>query len=211
MSSAAVVICTLRVNCCSMFPEPAREHSYVRSHKSFFSRRRGYDVAKTQTMADQQLPLSLGSYRKNALLVSKNNMCSNNSAYVAALYHEGLLQWPYDTVNKISNHLDSSCLPEVTEHPVLALCYGFRDQELRENSRRPTRCQISPLYQFDIYLDSWVQSGLNHILTDEMVHEEPVVDNMPVSLWMAVIEPALQALLTYRFGRNKRLNITSKR
>ena len=151
-----------------------------------------------------QSSLSVGSYTRSMHFVSQTNTCTNNSAYVAALHHEGLLQWPYSSENT---------LPEVTEHPVLSLCYGFRDQELRENRRKhSTRCQTSPIYQFDQCLDSWVQSGLNHILIDEVTYEDdPIIDNMPVSFWMAVIEPALQALLTYRFGRNKRLNITSKR
>ena len=164
---------------------------------------------KSEHLVDQQFWSPAGTYRKSQRFVSGSQTTGNNSTenYVAALFKEGLLQWPYSSI--YAN--DPLCIPKVEDHPVLALCYGFQDHELRQNQRRPIQSRRRSPFEFDPYDDSWIQSGLNQVLSDEFIEEEPRIDNIPVSLWMSMIEPALQTLMMYRLGRNRRLNITAKR
>ena len=174
-----------------------------------FRRGKTYDVAATEILDSIQSQVQLSTYRRRIRFVKHDRSGKNSTTeqYVAALFKEGLLQWPYAAMNQA----DPLCIPEVRDYPVLAMCYGFNDTELRENCKRPGQRQPAPLDELDPCMESWVQTGINQVMSDGMTGEEIRVDNIPISMWMSVIEPALLTLMTYRFGRSKRLNITAKR
>ena len=174
-----------------------------------FRRGKTYDVVATETIDSQRPQVQLSTYRRRVNFVRKDQYGENSTTeqYVAALFREGLLQWPYASRNRA----DPLCIPEVRDYPVLAVCYGFRDTELRENCKRPSQRQPAPLDELDPCMESWVQAGIDQVMVDGMTGEETRVDDIPVSMWMSVIEPALHTLMTYRLGRSKRLNITAKR
>lgn len=184
-------------------------HPLINGYKIPFFRCKTYKVAATESLDDQRTPALAGSYNKTVLFVKKCQPQGNttNEKYVAALYEEGMLQWPYDS----RNPTDPLCVPEVYDHPVLAVCHGFRDKELRENRRRPNQRQQVPPSGADSFADSWIQSGINLVLIDDLTEEEPRVDDIPFSMWLSVIEPALHTIMTYRLGRSSRLNITTRR
>ena len=179
------------------------------SHYIPFLRGKTYEVAATESLDDQQPPIHAGTYRRSVHFVRQSHLGDNSTTeqYVAALFREGLLQWPYAS----RNPADPLCIPEVRDYPVLAVCYGFRDKELRENCKRPNQRQPLPFDELDSSMESWVQSGIDQVMVDELTGEETRIDDIPVSMWMSVIEPALHTLMTYRLGRSKRLNITTKR
>lgn len=134
----------------------------------------------------------------------KHDKLSNDERYWLSLYNEGLLESNY--VIREDHGGKASSILLVHEHPVINICYGFPDSEIRRSKRLGGG-------SYNNLPEVCVLSGINKVLQEDFcVDDEPRIDDIPISIWQEVLEPAIQNLLIMKYSsRTNRTNITKRR
>ena len=108
-------------------------------------------------------------------------------SFLEALINEGLL------------------VPESYDQPMLNICYGFPDDELLHYRRSRHRS-----YGRSRWDDVFATPGVLRVAL-EMDVNEPIVDELPVSLWLSCVEPILPALISLSQMQRRKTNLSKYR
>ena len=108
-------------------------------------------------------------------------------SFLEALINEGLL------------------VPESYDQPMLNICYGFPNDELLHYRR--TRHRSYGRSRWD---DVFATPGVLRVAL-EMDVNEPIVDELPVSLWLSCVEPILPALISLSQMQRRKTNLSKYR
>lgn len=87
--------------------------------------------------------------------------------------------------------------------PVLSICHGFSDEELKSLSKRRHYLQLNRLW------DKEMVEGLDKVLRIDGL--EPFIDGLPASVWLECVEPTLSILISLNALRHRRSNLSVKR
>lgn len=96
-------------------------------------------------------------------------------------------------------------VPGSNEHPVLNICSGFLNEELGHYKRMRYRS-----YGRSRWDDVFATPGVLRV-AQEMDVNEPIVDELPVSLWLGCVEPILPALISLSQMQRRRTNLSKYR
>ncbi|XP_062575370.1 uncharacterized protein LOC134237291 [Saccostrea cucullata] len=107
--------------------------------------------------------------------------------FVDALKEEGLL------------------VPGSKDHPALNICVGIQDDELQHDRRLRYRS-----YGKSRWDDVFATPGVRKVAL-EMDANEPIIDELPVSLWLNCVDPILPALISLSTMQRRRTNLTKSR
>lgn len=101
--------------------------------------------------------------------------------------------------------LDTSALPY--DHPVLNLCLGFTNRELNHQKHHYVSYEQSNL-------DRAVAIRIQNLFYSEddlESSDEPLIDELPASIWYECVEPTLYALISLNNMKHRRTNLTQHR
>lgn len=107
--------------------------------------------------------------------------------YVDALRQEGLL------------------VPGSSAHPALNICVEFLDDELQHYRRLRFKS-----YGRSRWDDVFATSRVRKVAMDMDVNE-PIIDELPVSLWLDCVDPILPALVSLSQMQRRKTNLTKSK
>ncbi|CAG2249733.1 unnamed protein product [Mytilus edulis] len=94
-----------------------------------------------------------------------------------------------------------------SDNPILNICLGFKNEELKHGGPK--------IYHKSYCMSHWdrvlsCRKGLNRMIGYTTGCNEPIVDNLPASLWMECLEPTLSVLVTLSAMKHRRTNLSIK-
>ncbi|XP_061195690.1 uncharacterized protein LOC133203908 [Saccostrea echinata] len=96
-------------------------------------------------------------------------------------------------------------VPGSSDHPALNICVGIRDDELQHYRRLRYRS-----YGRSRWDDVFATPGVRKVAL-EMDANEPIIDELPASLWLNCVDPILPALISLSAMQRRRTNLTKSR
>lgn len=94
-----------------------------------------------------------------------------------------------------------------SDNPILNICLGFKNEELKHGGPK--------IYHKSYCRSHWDKvlsnrKGLSRMIGYTTGCNEPIVDNLPASLWMECLEPTLAVLVTLSAMKHRRTNLSIK-
>lgn len=140
---------------------------------------------------------------------------TEDEKFIFALYNEGLILREHiyirDGLQRISNQTEeSAAVLTIYDHPVLAICFGFTDRELRENSRILKNRAMISFYNYSETCP--IRAGIDRVLSSSYETDfEAKVGGVPASMWLETYNPIIQLLLMLNRRRGRRSALTKRR
>lgn len=93
------------------------------------------------------------------------------------------------------------------DHPILNICLGFKNEELAYGGPRIVHRSYKRT-QWDRIL--FKRKGLQRMASYSLNCNEPIVDDLPASLWMQCLEPTLSVLIQLSAMKHRRTNLSQR-
>lgn len=93
------------------------------------------------------------------------------------------------------------------DHPILDICLGFNNEELAYSGPRIVHRSYKRTH-WDRILSK--RKGLRRMASYSLNCNEPIVDDLPASLWMQCLEPTLSVLVKLSAMKHRRSNLNQK-
>lgn len=141
---------------------------------------------------------------------------SKDGGFFLALFYEGLLK--ENIIIKESNYKRKNQPVLIIlikyDYPVINICAGFTNVELRQNCRPPKYKQVYYSEPVDTENDGMcrIQVGINRVLFGSDKSDSPTrYDGFPATMWFDVYDPAIEQFLLMKFRARRLKSIFTRR